>query len=601
MRLALAQINPTVGDIAGNAALIGRFAEAARGAGADLVVFPELAISGYPPKDLIFQEGFVRDCARAARELGLSASKGLTLVFGCPLPSDELSEHERDAGIASRPGLSGVANSLLVYRDGKYLDYYDKRLLPTYDVFDEDRYFVPGERAVVIDVGGVRVGLSICEDLWRGEDVGFSSRYSSRPDPVAELVLPSVTGGRLGAQVIINPSASPFLVGKGRRHREILRGHATKHGIYVAAVNQVGGNDELVFDGHAAVYGPNGNLVAAGPGFAEQLVVCDIDPAAKAPAALAAGDPLTSSGDEDLVFMALVTGVRDYLGKTGFKSAVLGLSGGIDSAVGAVIAAAALGPESVLGVSLPSRFSSDGSKTDAAELAKRLGIGYTTVPIESPFKAFEGVLADAFAGRPADVTEENVQSRIRGTILMALSNKFGHMLLTTGNKSELAVGYCTLYGDMNGGLAVLSDLSKMWVYRLARWMNQNWDRFGTLGSRIAPPRLSGPPIPQMSINKPPSAELRPNQTDQDSLPPYDVLDAILEAYVEENASPAEIVARGWPAEAVARVVKLIKVSEYKRRQSAVGIRITPRGFGKDWRFPITSAWRDWDRLPGAAR
>lgn len=586
MRIALAQINPTVGDIRGNAALIARFADEARAAGADMAVFPELTISGYPPKDLLLQGGFVPECAAAAREVGMSSSAGLTLVFGCPLPVDRGSEHERDAGVGTR---RGVANSLVVFRDGRYVDYYDKRLLPTYDVFDEDRYFVPGERAVVIEVAGVRVGLSICEDLWRGEDVGFSSRYSSRPDPVAELILPSIGGGRAGAQLIINPSASPFVVGKGRRHREILRGHAVRHHVHIAAVNQVGGNDELVFDGHAAVYSPRGDLVAAGGGFEEELVIAEIDPAGAPRPPLASGDPLTSAGDEELVFRALVTGIRDYCRKTGFRSTVLGLSGGIDSAVCAVLAAAALGPANVLGVSLPSRYSSEGSRTDAAELARRIGVRFTTVPIEEPFAALERVLSAEFAGRGADVTEENIQSRVRGTILMALSNKFGHLLLTTGNKSELAVGYCTLYGDMNGGLAVLSDLGKMWVYRLARWINGNWDRFRGLGAALSP---GGPPIPAASIEKPPSAELRPNQTDQDSLPPYAVLDEIVERYVERRESPAAIVEEcGFDRELVARIVRLVDTSEFKRKQAAIGLKVTGVAFGSGRRYPIAQRYR----------
>jgi NAD+ synthase (glutamine-hydrolysing) len=582
MRLALAQINPTVGDIDGNVALIERFTRDARTGGADLVVFPELALCGYPPKDLLFQEGFVPTCVATAKRLGESCSQGLTLIFGCPLPADQ------------SPGITaaGIANSLLVYSDGRHVDYYDKRLLPTYDVFDEDRYFVPGERAVVLDIAGIRVGLAICEDLWRGEDVGFSSRYSSRPDPVTELVLPSLITGRGGAQLIISPSASPFLLGKGRRHRDILRSHAARHRVFVASVNQCGGNDELIFDGHAAVFAPGGSLIAAGQGFTEELVFCDIDPAAPTATPLASGDPLISAGDEELVFRALVIGIRDYCRKTGFKSAVLGLSGGIDSAVCAVLAAAALGPENIHGVSLPSRYSSQGSRDDAADLASRLGIPYQTIPIEPTFTAYQSALADSFASLPPDVTEENIQSRIRGTILMALSNKFGHLLLTTGNKSELAVGYCTLYGDMNGGLAVLSDLSKNWVYRLARWINQNADRFASLGALVTFPAGSRGPIPQPSIDKPPSAELRPNQTDQDSLPPYDVLDEIIERYVERHQSQPRIVEEaGLDPALVARIVRLINLSEFKRKQAAIGLKVRGVAFGSGRRWPIAHRYR----------
>ncbi len=585
MRLALAQINPTVGDIAGNAALIRRAIDDARAKQADLVVLPELCLCGYPPKDLLLQEGFVRACAAAAREIGEKHTAGITAIFGLPLPVDA---HNPDAqGTA-------VANALLVYRDNTYIDYYDKRLLPTYDVFDEDRYFVPGDRPVVIDVptrsGHVwRVGLSICEDLWRGEDAGFSHRYANRTDPVAELCVPQV-GGKPGAMLIVNPSASPFVLGKGRRHREILIKHATTNGVFVAAVNQVGGDDDLIFDGHAAVYAPGGGLMAAAPGFVEHVLIAELPdtrPAADVVFTLPA-DPLLTAPDDQLLFHALVLGIRDYCRKTGFKSAVLGLSGGIDSAVCAVLAAAALGPKNVLGVALPSRFSSEGSVTDAAELAKRLGIGFTTIPIEPAHAALLGSLTPVFAqlGKPAqDVTEENLQSRIRGTILMGLSNKLGHILLTTGNKSEMAVGYATLYGDMNGGLAVLSDVTKRYVYSLARWMNANARSLGIAS-------VEQPPIPEPSITKPPSAELRPNQTDQDTLPPYDTLDEILRRYVELRQHPSRIIEEtGFGAAVVARVVRMIDLSEYKRKQAAVGLKVTGLAFGSGRRFPIAQGYR----------
>jgi len=586
MRLALVQANPTIGDLDANAALIEKFAAQARDLGADLVVFPELFLCGYPPKDLLIQNGFLEACVYTARRVGASASRGLTLVFGCPLPIDPGS---LATGAAWK---HGIANALLVYRDGQHIEHYDKRLLPTYDVFDEDRYFTPGQRSVVIDVAGMRVGLSICEDLWRGHDVGFSSRYTGVPDPVDELVGPQPSGSGMlpGAQLIINPSASPFVMGKGRRHRDILIKHATRHRVYVAAVNQVGGNDELIFDGHAAIYGPNGLLVAAAPGFVDHLLIHDLDPAQQRPTEITTGDPLLYANDEELVYNALVLGVRDYCRKTGFKSAVLGLSGGIDSAVCCVLAAAALGPQSVLGASLPSRYSSAGSQDDARDLAARLGVPYTTIPIEGPFTSLESALAPAFAGRTPDVAEENMQSRIRGTILMGLSNKLGHILLTTGNKSELAVGYCTLYGDMNGGLAVLSDMSKMWVYRLAQWMNANFERLG-----ISPPLggpLTAPPIPLATITKPPSAELRANQTDQDSLPPYDILDSIIEAYVERRESPQQIVDQtGHDTKLIARIIRLIDLSEFKRKQAAIGLKVTSVAFGSGRRVPIAQRWR----------
>lgn len=584
MRLALAQINPTIGDIAGNAAIIARFIDQARTAMADLVVFPELCLCGYPPRDLLLQEGFLDACTGHARRLGKGHSAGITIVFGVPLP---LNPRDNDP---LPPRIDGIANALLAYRDGRQVGYYDKRLLPTYDVFDEDRYFVPGDRPSVIDVpcadgSTARVGLSICEDLWRGEDVGFAFRYARRADPVAELCA-AQPDGKPGAQIIINPSASPFVLGKGQRHRDILARHASAQGVVVAAVNQVGGNDELVFDGHGAVFDPAGRLIAAAPGFVEHLLLCDVPVGGRGLAtAPAPTDPLLAAPDEALLFDALTLGVRDYLRKTGFKSAVLGLSGGIDSAVTAVIAAAALGPSNVLGVSLPSRISSEGSKVDAHALAERLGLRCLDVPIEEVFDSFERALAPAFSGRTPDVTEENLQSRCRGTLLMALSNKFGHMLLTTGNKSELAVGYCTIYGDMNGGLAVLSDVTKEWVYRLARWMNANPARLNIAG-------LSRGPIPDDSISKPPSAELRPGQTDQDSLPPYPVLDEIIERYVERRQHPERIAREaGFDTATVARIVRLIDLSEFKRKQAALGLKVTGLAFGSGRRVPIAQRWR----------
>lgn len=592
MRLALAQLNPTVGDIAGNARLIADAAAKARaapGGGADLLVCPELGLSGYPPMDLIWQEGFIAECAAAAKKLGEEHSAGLTLVFGVPLP---VSGWGGDGADLSR----GVSNSLLAYRDGRMVAYYDKRLLPTYDVFDEDRYFVPGDRAVVIDVPArtgatVRIGLSICEDLWKGEDAGFAHRYIEDPDPVVALV-------EAGAQVIVNPSASPFVLGKGRRHREILQRHAMRHGICVAGVNQVGGNDELIFDGHGAVYTPEGVLIAAAPGFVEHLTIVDLPAAAagrSARAVEAAADPALAMAEEEQLYRALVLGVRDYCRKTGFKAAIIGLSGGIDSAVTAVIAAAALGPENVTGVSMPGPYSSEGSKTDAAELASRLGMKMLTVPIGDGFNALSATLRSSF-GDIAGVAEENLQSRLRGTALMALSNQTGAIVLTTGNKSELAVGYCTLYGDMNGGLAVLSDVTKQWVYRLANWINAN-----PAGLGIALHGRGGKqgPIPEATITKPPSAELRPDQTDEASLGPYSQLDEIIERTVEKRQSPDRIVKEtGFDAAAVRRIVRLIDLSEYKRKQAAIGLKVTRVAFGAGRRFPNAQRYRPWERLGG---
>ena len=576
MRTALIQFNPTVGDIPGNAARMAALADKAREGGAELIVFPELAVCGYPPRDLLLHEGFVAACVAAAKGLGEGHSAGTTLVFGCPLPVDR-----------SDPG-RGTANSLLAYADGKMLDYYDKRLLPTYDVFDEDRYFEPGDRAVVIrvpaDAGVRRVGLSICEDLWRGEDAGFASRYLRDPDPVAELV-------RAGAEVIISPSASPFVLGKGRKHRDILTTHATRHGVFIASVNQVGGNDDLVFDGHAAVYDPSGRAVAFGPGFTESIAMVEIPPRGSLETrGEAPTDPLLSTPDEELLHRAIVLGTRDYLHKTGHQRAIVGLSGGIDSAVTCAIAVAALGRDNVLGVAMPGKYSSEHALTDAFDLASRLGVRCVRTPIAGAFNGFRGEIDPTFeqlgeltlGARLPDVTEENLQSRARGTILMTISNRTGALVLTTGNKSELAVGYCTLYGDMNGGLAVLSDVTKIQVYKLARWMNDHPDLAG----------FEGPPIPESTITKPPSAELAPNQIDQDSLPPYEILDEIVARYVEHKQSLHHIAEdTGFDPAVIARIARLIDLSEYKRKQAAVGIKVTSVAFGSGRRVPIAQRWR----------
>lgn len=570
MKVALAQINPTVGAMENNAAMIVQRIDEARAAGADLVMFPELALCGYPPKDLLLHEGFVDENASVAKRIGEQHTKGITVVFGAALPAGpETDRHPTHRG--------RIANSLLVYRDGKFVDYYDKRLLPTYDVFDENRYFTPGNRAVVFECKGVKCGLSICEDLWKGEDAGFASRYDEVADPVVELAA-------AGAKVILSPSASPFVLGKGERHRQILKKHAMRHGAFVAAVNQVGGNDDLLFDGHAAVFDPKGTLIAAGPGFEESLVVVDVGGGG--------GRAVQEkpASDEELLFKALVMGTRDYCRKTGFKTAVLGISGGIDSAVVAAIGAAALGAGNVTGLALPSKYSSEHSKSDAYDLAKRLGIRCATVPIEDPVTGFRKVIDPLFAGmelatlgaKLPDLTEENLQSRVRGTALMAFSNRTGAIVLTTGNKSEMAVGYATLYGDMNGGLAVLIDVGKQLVYRLARWMNANHRACG----------FATAPIPENTITKAPSAELRPDQTDQDSLPPYDQLDQVIERYVEGKQAPSTIVRETGLDEAmVRRVARMIDIAEYKRKQAAVGLKVTTVAFGSGRRVPIAQGWR----------
>jgi len=573
MRLALAQINPTVGDLEGNRRLIGDTVSRAAAAKADLVLFPELSVCGYPPRDLIFEEDFVERCVETAHAVAGAAPRDLTILLGCPT---------RPEGV----GPPASHNSLLAFRDGALVGRHDKRLLPTYDVFDEDRHFRAGTRAVVIDVpdrAGVvsRVGLAICEDLWHGDDVGTAWRYAGVAEPIAEL-------GALGATLIAVASASPFVLGKTGRHRAILRKHAARLGAFVASVNQVGANDDLVFNGDSCIIAPGGSLVAAGRSFAEDLIVHEL-PAAGAVAGAPVADPVENTPLDEQAFRALVLGTRDYCRKTGFGAALIGLSGGIDSALTACVGVAALGTANITGVAMPSRFSSSHSVDDARELGGRLGIRLIEAPIECAVDGVRGALVPPLAalGQPAlgvptpDVADENLQSRVRGTIMMTLSNRTGAIVLTTGNKSELAVGYCTLYGDMNGGLAVLSDVDKGRVYSISRWLNSH---AGVSG-------FGAPPIPERSIEKPPSAELRPNQTDQDSLPPYDVLDAMLERVVEKRES-VERIARetGFDAALVRRIARMTARAEYKRQQAAVGLKITSLTFGSGRRVPIAQRW-----------
>ena len=544
MKIALAQINTTVGDFPGNEAKILAAYRRAVEAGAELIVFPELATCGYPPRDLLQRRSFVRQ----NRELldRLTAAAGATAML-----VGFVGENAR------RPGRE-LTNSTALLQDGRVIATRDKTLLPTYDVFDEDRYFEPAAENKPVEFNGGNIGLTVCEDVWNDEDYWDERRY--RRNPAAELAA-------AGAQIIFNNSSSPWHLGKNETRRDMLASLARKTRCPLVYCNLVGGNDELIFDGGSMVFGADGQLLAAGKLFEEDFLVVDLD----------TGSPISApaTADEEKLFRALTLGVRDYLHKCGFKKAVLGLSGGIDSALTAVIAVEALGRENVHGVSLPSQFSSQGSLDDARLLAANLGIRYDVIPIQSAFASMRGELAGVFAGRPEDTTEENIQARLRGVILMALSNKFGALLLTTGNKSEVAVGYCTLYGDMCGGLAVINDLPKMMVYRLSRWLNRERET-----------------IPIASITKPPSAELRPNQTDQDSLPPYEVLDAILEAFVVEGASPQEIIARGFDKAVVERVVRLIDGAEYKRRQSAPGLKVTTKAFGVGRRIPIAQRFRE---------
>ena len=544
MKLALAQLNTTVGDVAGNEAKILAAYQRAVAAGADLVLCPELALTGYPPRDLVLRRSLVQQNLAALDRLAAATGKtGLLVGF----VGDNTDLHGRN-----------VTNAAALLQNGRILTARTKTLLPTYDVFDEDRYFEPAEKNEPVEFNGQQIGITICEDIWNDEDFWPVRRYEHNP-PV-ELA-------EAGAKIILNISASPWHLGKDTTRRSMLQSLAKKTKCPVVFCNQAGGNDELVFDGGSMVFNAAGALIAEGKHFEEDLVVVELaDGSAISPAVPC---------DEELLFKALTLGLRDYLTKCGFKSAVIGLSGGIDSALVAVLAEAALGKENVRGVSLPSKYSSRGSLDDARMLAENLGIQYDVIPIQPPFLAVKEQLKDVFAGRAEDTTEENIQARLRGVILMGLSNKFGSLLLTTGNKSELAVGYCTLYGDMCGGLAVISDVPKMMVYRLAKWINREREI-----------------IPADTITKPPSAELRPDQKDQDSLPPYEVLDAILEAYVVDCKSPADIIKAGFSEADVKRVVKLIDGAEYKRRQAAPGLKVTSKAFGVGRRIPVAQRYRE---------
>jgi NAD+ synthase (glutamine-hydrolysing) len=540
LRLALLQIDPTAGDLDGNADLILQAARQAQSEAPDLMVTSELALMGYLPRDLLMSQGFVR---RAGEKLTFLAAE---LRGGAPLLVGVATLNPATVG---RP----LFNSAVLLRDGEVGPAFHKMLLPTYDVFDEDRYFEPAEEPQILDIGGWRLGISICEDVWNDRDFWGHQRYHR--DPIAVLA-------RAGAQAIVNLSASPFTVGKQVLRERMLSHMAWKYGLPVAIVGQVGGNDDLIFDGHSAAFDAGGRMFARARGFTSDTIVVDL---AKSTGTIAAAD----FEPEAEIWSALVLGVRDYARKTHFRQVLLGLSGGIDSALTAAIAVDAMGAGNVLGVLMPSKYSSAGSVDDSLELARNLGIRTVTFPISEIMASYDSVLADAFRCREPDVTEENIQSRIRGGLLMAMSNKFGSLLLTTGNKSELAVGYCTLYGDMNGGLAVIADLPKMMVYRVSHWRNR----------RHAD-------IPEAILTKAPSAELRPGQTDQDSLPPYELLDQILELHVEQSKSGEEIVDMGFDEATVRRVVRLVRNAEFKRKQAAPVLKVTSRAFGTGWRMPI---------------
>ena len=554
MRLGLAQINTTVGDLAGNTRLILDAYRTLAGRGAGLVVFPELAVSGYPPRDLLFKRRFVSDVESALARIAAAVGEVPALVgFTETNPTGQGRPFFNAAAWCHRGEVTAVAR---------------KCLLPTYDVFDEDRYFEPAPNPRVIEFQGRRIGITICEDIWTHPMISTRRLYNGQ-DPV----------GQLAAQhcdLVVNLSASPWHHGKDNVRELLVVDAAKRLGCPLAYCNSIGGNDELIFDGRSVVASARGDVIAGLAAFAPELRVFDLD------AAPAAADLAVSYSQPEMkdVFDALVLGLRDYAHKTGFRRGLVSLSGGIDSAVVGVLAAAALGPENVTGVSLPSAISSRHSRDDARTLAANLGVAYETIAIADAVAATETALGPIFAGRARDVAEENIQARIRGVLMMALSNKFGALLLTTGNKSEMAVGYCTLYGDMAGGLAVVSDLFKTQLYALARWINEDARRAGRT-----------PPIPQNSIDKPPSAELRPGQTDQDSLPPYDLLDAILRGYVEEGLAPRDLVAQGFPAAAVNDVARKVDLSEYKRKQAAPGLKITPLAFGVGRRIPIVQKYQ----------
>jgi NAD+ synthase (glutamine-hydrolysing) len=572
MRLALAQINPVVGDLEGNRALIlERFGEA-KAQGADLVLFPELAVTGYPPEDLLLRPGFVRAAERTVEAIAREA-RGATVLVGAP-------HFDRD-----------LYNACFVLAGGEVKAVYRKRFLPNYGVFDEDRYFASGRDLILLEHEQTLVGLTVCEDMWQ-------------PGPPAtDLAL-------AGAELLVNISASPFYVGRDREREEMFVTRARDNSCFVAFCNTVGGQDELIFDGHSVVIDDEGSILARAPGFEETLLVVDVEPkevigrrlrdvrrralareredlppvevvhvGSRAPSAngqKVAGSVEPFVDELEQMRLALELGLRDYVDKNGFRDVVVGVSGGIDSAVTAALAAEALGSDRVHCVSMPSRYSSEGTRADARRLAESIGCSFRELPISDIVEAFEGALAEAFSGREPDLTEENIQARVRGVLLMALSNKFGWMLVATGNKSELSVGYATLYGDMAGGFALLKDVYKTDVFRLARHLNE---------------RAGRELIPQSTIDRAPSAELRADQRDEDSLPPYPELDEVLEEYVEHDRTLEELSADGFERDVVERAVSMVDRAEYKRRQAPPGVKLRPKAFGRDRRTPITNRWR----------
>ncbi|WP_416676397.1 NAD+ synthase [Egbenema bharatensis] len=646
MKLAIAQLNPTIGDLTGNIQQILDAAQQATAQGVRLLLTPELSLCGYPPRDLLMQQAFIKQMEQALKQLAINLPPGLAVLVGIATPNPS----------AFQTGGKPLFNSSALLEGGAVQQIFHKRLLPTYDVFDEDRYFEPGKSKDPLMLDGVRIGVTICEDLWNDENFWGKRNYAV--NPIAELA-------EIGVDLIVNLSASPYSVGKQKLREAMLRHAAQTYQIPILYANQVGGNDDLIFDGNSVGFDRQGEMVCRGQAFATDLVIVDYDSDHQDlrihPETIAPQPEL----EDAEIWQALVLGVGDYVRKCGFAKVVLGLSGGIDSSLVAAIAAAAVGPENVLGILMPSPYSSDHSVKDALELAANLGIQTETLPIGELMTAYDRTFANLFANTEFGIAEENIQSRIRGNLLMAVSNKFGHLLISTGNKSEMAVGYCTLYGDMNGGLAAIADVPKTRVYSICRWLNQgNWEaevrsrkpEFGdgaveTVQQNVTPlptphsplptphsssltplptphsssltphpsplsPQSSVPtphsssltpqssvlspqssvlspqsPIPPNILAKPPSAELKPGQMDQDSLPSYEVLDDILEQLILEHQSPIEIVASGHDRDIVEKVVKLVNRAEFKRKQAPPGLKVTDRAFGTGWRMPIAKRWQ----------
>ncbi|BAY45616.1 NAD+ synthase [Scytonema sp. HK-05] len=552
MKIAIAQINPTIGDLPGNARQILEAAQKAVSEGARLLLTPELSLCGYPPRDLLLNPSFLQAMDIALQQLARDLPTELAVLVGTV--ENNLTAHTH--------GGKSLFNTIALLEKGRVQQLFHKRLLPTYDVFDEHRYFEAGSEANYFTLDDVPIGVTICEDLWNDED--FWGKRSYITNPIADLAI-------LGVDFIVNLSASPYSVGKQKFREAMLKHSAVRFRQPIIYANQVGGNDDLIFDGRSFALNRQGEIVCRAYGFEKDLVVVEFDEVQR-DLQLASISPEYNS-DEEEIWQALVLGLRDYVRKCGFSKVVLGLSGGVDSSLVAAIATAALGKENVLGVLMPSPYSSEHSISDADVLAENLGIKTHTIPIGELMQGYDKTLAELFAGTEFGLAEENLQSRIRGNLLMAISNKFGHLLLSTGNKSEMAVGYCTLYGDMNGGLAVIADVPKTRVYSICQWLNRN-----------------GEIIPQNVLTKAPSAELKPGQVDQDSLPAYDILDDILQRLIHNHESAAQIVAAGHDPATVDRVISLVARSEFKRRQAPPGLKITDRAFGTGWRMPIASKW-----------